>query len=124
MAPAPAIDIARAYDVLPTGNKIRLLVDRIWPRGVSRNDLHLDDWIRDVAPSNALRKWFGHDPDRWKEFRQRYRAELDHQPDAVGRCLAWCLKGPVVLIYGARDRDHNQAVVLREYLQQRMQHRR
>jgi uncharacterized protein YeaO (DUF488 family) len=83
-----------------------------------KEDLHLDDWIREVAPSDALRKWFGHEPEKWKAFRERYRAELDGEPEAVEKCLDWCRKGPVVLLYGARDQEHNQAVVLREYLQE------
>lgn len=120
MTRAPRIAIARAYDELPRSAGARLLVDRIWPRGVSRHDLKIDEWIRDVAPSAKLRKWFGHDPARWEEFQRRYRAELDSQPEAVERCLVWCRKGPVLLLFGARDREHNQAVVLRDYLSERV----
>lgn len=120
MTRAPRIAIARAYDELPRSAGARLLVDRIWPRGVSRHDLQIDEWIRDVAPSAKLRKWFGHDPARWEEFQRRYRAELDSQPEAVERCLVWCRKGPVLLLFGARDREHNQAVVLRDYLSERV----
>ncbi|MCB1504984.1 MAG: DUF488 family protein [Hyphomicrobiaceae bacterium] len=94
----------------------RLLVDRIWPRGVSRADLKIDDWIKEAAPSTSLRKWFGHDPRRWTGFQIRYRAELDANPDAVAHCLRWCGKGPVVLLYSAKDCNHNQAVVLRDCL--------
>jgi uncharacterized protein YeaO (DUF488 family) len=94
----------------------RLLIDRLWPRGLRKDALALDDWIPEVAPSHALRRWFGHDPAKWEEFQARYRAELDASPDAVERCLAWCRKGPVVLLYGAKDRDHNQAVVLSAWL--------
>ncbi|HMN38396.1 MAG TPA: DUF488 family protein [Hyphomicrobium sp.] len=120
MTRAPRIAIARAYDELPRSAGARLLVDRIWPRGVSRHDLQIDEWIRDVAPSAKLRKWFGHDPARWEEFQRRYRAELDSRPEAVERCLVWCRKGPVLLLFGARDREHNQAVVLRDYLSERV----
>ncbi len=120
MTRAPRIAIARAYDELPRSAGARLLVDRIWPRGVSRHDLKIDEWIRDVAPSAKLRKWFGHDPARWEEFQRRYRAELDSRPEAVERCLVWCRKGPVLLLFGARDREHNQAVVLRDYLSERV----
>lgn len=116
VASGSAIRIARAYDDLGEIPGARLLVDRVWPRGISKADLALDDWLRDIAPSSDLRKWFGHDPDRWEAFRSRYRAELQERDDAIGRCLDWCRKGPVVLIYGAKDREHNQAVVLREYL--------
>lgn len=117
MSRAADIRIARAYDDLGDIEGARLLVDRVWPRGVSKDQLHLDEWIREVAPSNELRKWFGHDPQKWQAFRDRYRNELDANEDAVQKCLGWCRKGPVVLLYGAKDREHNQAVVLRDYLQ-------
>lgn len=120
MTNAPDIDHARVYDDLGKTQGARLLVDRVWPRGVSKVDLDLDDWIKEVAPSTDLRKWFGHDTDRWEDFRRRYRAELDENEVAVERCLAWCRRGPIILLYGAKDRDHNQAVVLREYLRERL----
>jgi uncharacterized protein YeaO (DUF488 family) len=120
MTNAPDIDHARVYDDLGKTQGARLLVDRVWPRGVSKVDLDLDDWIKEVAPSTDLRKWFGHDPDRWEDFRRRYRAELDENEEAVERCLTWCRSGPIILLYGAKDRDHNQAVVLREYLRERL----
>ena len=114
MTNAPDIDFARVYDDARLTMGARLLVDRFWPRGIGKDDLELEGWIREVAPSTELRKWFGHDPDRWEEFRHRYRAELDDNKEAVERCLAWCRKGPVVLLYGARIRDRNQSVMLRE----------
>lgn len=120
MSATPAIGIARAYDDLTETPGARLLVDRIWPRGLRKADLQVDDWIREVAPSTDLRKWFGHDPAKWDAFRTRYRAELDANADAVERCLDWRRKGPVVLLYGAKDRDHNQAVALRDYLCERL----
>ena len=120
MTDAPDIGVARVYDGPGDAQHARLLVDRLWPRGISKAGLALDDWIREVAPSTELRKWFGHDPDRWDEFRRRYHAELDAIDEALERCLAWCRKGPVVLLYGAKDRDHNQAVVLRDYLRERL----
>lgn len=116
MTGAAGISVARVYDGGDTGTAARLLIDRLWPRGLRKDALALDDWIPDVAPSHALRRWFGHDPAKWEEFQARYRAELDASPDAVERCLAWCRKGPVVLLYGAKDRDHNQAVVLSAWL--------
>ncbi len=121
MSGTPSIAIARVYDAPAAGTdgRARLLVDRLWPRGLSKATLHLDDWIREVAPSNELRKWFGHDPVRWPEFRERYRAELDGNP-GVARCLDWCRKGPVLLLYAAHDHEHNQAVVLAEYLAARL----
>jgi uncharacterized protein YeaO (DUF488 family) len=106
------ISIARVYDGADTGQAARLLVDRLWPRGLRRDALALDDWIPEVAPSHELRRWFHHESAKWEEFEARYRAELDASPEAVERCLSWCRKGPVVLLYGAKDRDHNQAVVL------------
>lgn len=116
MTTGAGISIARVYDADQSGSRTRLLVDRIWPRGMRKGDLNLHDWVSDVAPSTALRVWFGHDPARWNEFQKRYRKELANNPGAVSRCLDWCRKGPVVLLYSARDRDHNQAIVLRDYL--------
>lgn len=112
------IGTARAYDAPDGGSRARLLVDRVWPRGQRNEDLRCDDWIKEVAPSSALRKWFKHDPGKWEQFRDRYRTELDANSEAVERCLVWCRKGPVVLLFGAKDRDHNQAVVLRDYLRE------
>jgi uncharacterized protein YeaO (DUF488 family) len=113
---APNIRIARVYDAPDAVAGARLLVDRVWPRGIAKAALRLDEWVRDVAPSSELRKWFGHDPKRWEAFRIRYRAELEDNVDAVDRCLKWCRKGPVTLLFAAKDREHNQAVVLRDYL--------
>ncbi len=121
MSRASDIRIARAYDDLDDIGGARLLVDRVWPRGVSKDELDLDDWVREVAPTSGLRKWFGHDPQKWQGFRSRYRKELDANEEAVKRCLEWCRKGPVVLLYGARDREHNQAVVLRDYLKEALE---
>lgn len=114
------IRIARVYDDPDENTGVRLLVDRVWPRGIRKEDLRHDDWIRDIAPSDTLRKWFGHDPKKWEEFRRRYRRELNGNPDGVARCLAWTGKGQVALLYSARDRDHNQAAVLRDYLRERL----
>ena len=113
-----AIRLQRVYDSpLPSKGK-RVLVDRVWPRAISKEQLQLDLWVRELAPSTALRKWFGHDPERWEEFRRRYRAEL-RQPSkqALLRELkAMALREQVTLLYGARDKAHNQAVVLRDLL--------
>lgn len=123
MSRAPDIGIARVHDAPDAMPGARLLVDRVWPRGVAKADLRLDEWVRDVAPSTELRKWFGHDPAKWDAFRDRYRAELEGKPEAVDRCLGWCRKGPVTLLFAARDREHNQAVVLREHLAERLKRR-
>jgi uncharacterized protein YeaO (DUF488 family) len=111
-----SVRVARVYDrqELPEGR--RFLVERLWPRGIRREDLGLDDWLRDVAPSTPLRRWFGHDPERWEEFRRRYVAELDAAPDAWRPLLDAARTGPVVLLYSARDEEHNNAVALRDYL--------
>lgn len=116
MASGGKVSVARVYDDLGEASGARILVDRVWPRGLSKEDLKHDDWIREVAPSSELRKWFDHDADKWPEFRRRYLSELEDNSDAVGRCLDWCRKGRVTLLFAARDREHNQAVVLRDHL--------
>ena len=115
------ISIERVYNLDAKNDGIRLLVDRLWPRGIAKKEIDLDDWIMEVAPSNELRKWFGHDPEKWDDFRKRYRAELSENPDAVRRCLDWLRKDNVTLLYGARDKEHNQAVVLRDYLLEKIE---
>lgn len=120
MTDAADIAVARVGDAAEAG-RARLLVDRLWPRGVARATLGHDAWLREIAPSDDLRQWFGHDPARWNEFCQRYRAELDANSDAVARALDWCRRGPVVLLFAARDRQHNQAVVLKDYLRERLE---
>ena len=111
----PEIHLHRVYDSSDTIGA-RLLVDRLWPRGVAKARLHLDGWIREIAPSDALRHLLHEDPARWPEFIDRYSAELDQAPDAVAVCLDWCARGPVTFLYAAKDSDHNNAVVLRDYL--------
>ena len=93
-----------------------MLVDRVWPRGISKEKLGKVAWLKDVAPSTDLRKWFDHRPERWQQFRTRYMAELDRNPDAIARLRAMCARGRVTLLYSARDVEHNQAQVLAEYL--------
>ncbi|HVW50752.1 MAG TPA: DUF488 family protein [Trinickia sp.] len=116
------IEIVRAYDALDQDGRARFLVDRMWPRGVTKDTLRLEAWVRDAAPSTELRRWFGHDPARWEEFQRRYRAELDVNPQAWQPLLDAAKRGPVTLLFGARDREHNQAVVLREYLLDQLRH--
>lgn len=111
------IQLKRAYEEPAEDDGPRFLVDRLWPRGVSKETLRLAGWLKDVAPSNELRKWFGHDPERWEEFRKRYRAELDGLDEAAFQPLLEAVqKGRITLVYGARDEVHNQAVVLRDFL--------
>lgn len=109
------LQIKRAYAPAAPTDGTRVLVDRLWPRGLDRQHAAIDHWLKDVAPSTELRKWFGHDPARWAEFCRRYEAELAQNP-AVDELRAIAAKGPVTLVYGARDEVHNQAVVLRDYL--------
>jgi uncharacterized protein YeaO (DUF488 family) len=113
------IAIQRVYDSSPTMPGKRVLVDRVWPRGLKKEALHLDLWAREVAPSNELRKWFGHDPKRWDEFQRRYRAELrrPEQNARLAELVTLARKTPVTLLYGARDEEHNQALALSRVLQ-------
>ena len=109
------IKLKRAYDDPDAGDGFRILVDRLWPRGVSKERLQLDAWAKDLAPSTELRKWFAHDPARWTEFVKRYRGELTQSgaADAVAALLASAKRSKTItLLYGARDREHNEAVVL------------
>lgn len=114
------IKIKRVYEPPARGDGQRVLVDRVWPRGVSRDAAKLDDWLKDVAPSAELRKWFGHDPAKWSEFRRGYRAELAHRDDALKPLLERARRGTLTLLFGARDEAHNQAVVLCEWLQEQL----
>ena len=111
------IRLKRAYDEPAEEDATRLLVERLWPRGIRKDALRLDGWLKDLAPSTALRQWFGHDPDRWQEFRRRYFAELDARPDAVADALERIRRGPVTLVYSAHDSQHNNAVALKDYLE-------
>lgn len=110
------ISLRRAYDPPAPDEGRRILVDRLWPRGLSRQKLGEALWLREIAPSDALRHWFGHDPQKWPEFRRRYAAELDANPAPVAALRRIIDQGPVVLLYAAHDRDHNNAVALRDYL--------
>lgn len=109
--------IKRTYEARARTDGRRILVERLWPRGMKKEALAAHDWIKEVAPSTRLRKWFGHRPERWQEFRRRYRAELDANPDAWKPILEAARTGTVTLLYSAHDTVHNGAVVLREYLQ-------
>lgn len=112
------LSIKRIYENPADADGFRILVDRIWPRGVSKERAAIDLWLKEVAPSPALRTWFAHDPDRWMEFRARYARELDGN-EAVERIRKRLAEGPVTLLYSARDREHNQAVALAAYLAER-----
>lgn len=110
------IRIKRAYEPASTADGTRILVDRIWPRGVKKADARVKQWLKEVAPSNELRKWFGHDPARWEEFRRRYESELAGKRDLLGELRELAKSGPLTLVYSAHDEAHNQAVVLRDRL--------
>ena len=112
------VAIKRIQDPVATEDGYRVLVDRVWPRGIRKQSAELDEWCRDLAPSTDLRKWFGHDPERWPAFREAYRAELAQCPEALSRLLQQMEQGRVTLLYSARDREHNQAVVVAEVLAQ------
>lgn len=112
------IQCKRVHDPADAADGARFLVDRLWPRGVRKEQLKFDEWLKDLAPSDGLRHWFGHDPDKWDEFRHRYYAELDAHPDGVHQLLAAARRGNVTLLFGAHDLEHNNAVALREYLRQ------
>jgi len=116
------VRLRRAYDPPGDDDGARILVDRVWPRGRSKDELALDAWVKDVAPSTALRKWFGHDPARWDGFRERYRAELADAPaaGALDGLVTRARSGRITLVYGAKDEAHNQAVVLRDLIDERL----
>lgn len=111
------VKLKRVYDAPAKSDGCRVLVDRVWPRGVSKDELRLDDWLKDMAPSTELRKWFDHDPAKWDAFKDRYSRELDEQPEAVERLLARGHKRTLTLVFGAKDTQHNNAVALKEYLE-------
>jgi uncharacterized protein YeaO (DUF488 family) len=115
-----AIQIQRVYEAPTPQDGARFLVDRLWPRGVKKGALQLDGWFKEIAPSDALRRWFGHEPTTWPEFRRRYFAELDKHTAAVQLILDAAARGPVTLLFAARDEEHNNAVVLCEYLECKM----
>jgi uncharacterized protein YeaO (DUF488 family) len=114
--PADNIRLKRAYEKPADTDGVRILVDRLWPRGVSKEAAALDQWMKDIAPSSALRKWFGHDPARWPEFQQRYEVELRDHSEQLAELRAAARKGPITLVYSAHDEQHNDAVVLRRLL--------
>lgn len=114
--PAAHVRLKRAYEAAEAADGTRILVDRLWPRGVSKQEAALDDWMKDIAPSTELRQWFGHEPSRWAEFQRRYKAELRQHAAELERLRGIAAKGALTLVYGARDEVHNDAVVLRDVL--------
>lgn len=114
------IALKRVYDPAESGDGARFLVERLWPRGVRKQDLKMDDWPKEVAPSTELRKWFGHDPGKWTEFRKRYTAELKQHPDAWQPIVAKARRGRVTLLYSSHDAEHNNAVALKKFLEAKL----
>lgn len=108
--------VKRVYEPPTSSDGFRVLVDRLWPRGVNKAALRLDAWLKEAAPSGALRRWFAHDPRKWREFRERYFEELDAKAEALKPLVEAARREPVTLVYGARDTEHNNAMALRDYL--------
>ena len=109
--------LKRAYDSVSRADGILILVERLWPRGIAKADLPVDEWLKEAGPSTELRKWFGHDPDKWEEFRRRYFRELDSRPEAWRPIVSAARRGgTVTLVYSSHDTQHNNAVALRDYL--------
>ena len=110
------IRIKRVYEEPSEKDGTRILVDRLWPRALTKEKAHVDLWLKEIAPTNDLRKWFAHDPAKWAEFKTRYQAELKHNPEQMALLHQAIAKAPATLVYGAKDTDHNEAVVLLELL--------
>jgi uncharacterized protein YeaO (DUF488 family) len=116
---AKGLRLKRVYEPPASEDGVRVLVDRLWPRGLTKKKAAVDHWMKDVAPSAGLRKWFGHDVDRWSEFKRRYKGELRRRNDLLDEIRKLTRQGTVTLLFGARDEEHNDAVVLREVLARR-----
>ena len=113
---ADSVRLKRAYESPASDDGVRILVDRLWPRGLKKADAAIDEWMKEIAPSTELRKWFGHVPERWLEFQRRYRAEIQKHPGEFRRLREFVRGGPVTLVYAAHDDAHNNAAVLRDLL--------
>jgi uncharacterized protein YeaO (DUF488 family) len=114
------IRLKRVYEPADSQDGRRFLVERLWPRGMKKENLVMDGWLKDVAPSDALRQWFGHDPAKWEEFLQRYAAELENKPAASAPLLDEARHGTVTLLYSAHDLEHNNALALKRFLDERL----
>lgn len=113
---AENVKLKRAYEAPSASDGTRVLIDRLWPRGVKKTDAKINEWMKDIAPSTGLRKWFGHDPERWPEFQDRYEAEVQQHPEQLDRLRALARQGPLTLVFSAHDEAHNDAVVLRQMI--------
>jgi uncharacterized protein YeaO (DUF488 family) len=114
------IKVKRVYESPEADDGARFLVERLWPRGMRKESLHMEGWLKDVAPSDALRRWFGHDPGKWIEFQDRYFTELDGKPDATQPIVKAASRGNLTLLYSAHDTEYNNAVALKDYLSKRL----
>ena len=114
------LKIKRVYEDAERGDGVRFLVERLWPRGMKKEELRMKAWLKEVAPSPELRRWYGHDPAKWEEFQQRYRNELESQPEAWAVILEAARQGNVTLLYSARDTEHNSALLLKIFLEERL----
>lgn len=112
-----AIKVKRIYDKVSSEDGVRILVDRLWPRGVSKKVASVDIWVKDIAPSNELRKWFNHDPEKWEEFKSRYFSELDHKSELVKEILSHAKKGALTFVFSAKEEKYNNAEAFKEYLE-------
>jgi uncharacterized protein YeaO (DUF488 family) len=118
------LQLKRAYEPATASDGKRILVDRLWPRGLSKERAAIDEWMKDVAPSTSLRRWFGHDPERWPEFRRRYKRELRDHSELLSHIASLASRGRVTLVFGARDEQHNDAVVLAALIRARLRRRK
>jgi uncharacterized protein YeaO (DUF488 family) len=116
---AEIIRLKRVYEAPSSEDGPRILVERLWPRGLTKEKAVVDHWLKEIAPSPDLRKWYGHDVEKWEAFRERYRAELDQNPEGIGALQELVKLGKITFVYAARDEQHNSALVLKEYLMQR-----
>jgi uncharacterized protein YeaO (DUF488 family) len=114
------LKLKRAYEPGSRSDGTRILVERLWPRGLSRKTLRIDAWLKDVGPSTGLRQWFSHDPDKWPRFRSRYFRELDSRPEAWRPIVSAARRGTVTLVYSSRDTTHNNAAALKDYLRSKI----
>jgi uncharacterized protein YeaO (DUF488 family) len=119
-----SIFLKRAYESPEPSDGFRILVDRLWPRGLAKNAAQIDLWFKDAAPSTGLRIWFGHEPAKWNDFRDRYMVELSDNPEAIEKLIEHALRGAVTLVYAAKDKDHSHALVLKDYLENAINSRR
>ncbi len=111
------VKIRRVYDPVSPDDGRKILVDRLWPRGVKKGDARIDEWLKDIAPSNELRKWFSHDPSKWLEFKGRYKEELKNKSELIDKLKREAKNGKITILFAARDIEHNNAVVLKEIIE-------